>query len=267
MRQVVAADGQRHGGSVRSRIQQHQRRGLTGSFRFQVGLPALSDRLRREPQLRVRARQGRAQTLAQERFERGEIHQQIIGASAVGDRATIATPSMRIAYRTEDSPSTGRSPQAAGAVLRGLSNISHGIGLATGEAAWLRRAVVAVGKRWQLGREACCVGEAADHVNGPVGAMHPGPLGQPPLTSDASRLRPQPRQSPAASAPGAALDRLCLRAMPLRGRSLPGGRDFRDRQVPRLKARAAQLSAPVRERGLGLKPRLLRLSVLESCNT
>jgi hypothetical protein len=82
MRQIVAADGQRHGGPVRSRIQQHERRGLTGSFRFQMGLPTLPDGLRCEPQLRVGSRQGRAQALAQERFERREIHQEIIGASA-----------------------------------------------------------------------------------------------------------------------------------------------------------------------------------------
>ena len=62
--------------------------------------------------------------------------------------------------------------------------------------AWLRRAVVAVGHRWQLRRgPACCVGGAADHVIGSVGAMHPGPLNQPPLASDASRLRSRRRRS------------------------------------------------------------------------
>ena len=56
--------------------------------------------------------------------------------------------------------------------------------------------------------------------------MHPGPLGQPPLASDASRLRPQSRQSPSRISTPRGTERLLLRAMPLRGRSLPGGRDL-----------------------------------------
>ena len=83
VREVVASHGQRDGWTIRTRIQQDQRRRLPGSLGFEMRLPPFRIGSGANRNCASGPGNGELEPLAQERLERGEIHQLIIGLPAV----------------------------------------------------------------------------------------------------------------------------------------------------------------------------------------